>query len=79
MFHLTLVVQCPKNHLRQKMYIDYHYTDENKIFYFPCNGCDSASGSGICEKCRAAVTLMFMNGYEYSPGTPIIPDFSKLR
>ena len=41
-----------------------------KNFFFPNNGCDNLCGHKTCDLCRALVSKMLTDGYEYD-GSPI--------
>lgn len=70
--HLTVKVRCPRTQRIQTMSVT--FVDNNdKDFPLPVNGCDDLCGNKICEKCSAAITLLFFHGYTYSNGEIIHP------
>lgn len=72
-------VQCPEDKLLHPMEIIMVDHPNGRKFVLPVNGCDDFAGCKQCEQCRAAVTLMFYNGYERKNGEPLIPDFEVLK
>lgn len=75
---LNIKVRCPANYCRiYPMQVHFVTLEDGKDFPFPVNGCDDYNGSKTCEKCRAAITLKFYNGYDYFPLDVITPDLSK--
>lgn len=46
---------------------------ESGWFPLPCNGCDMLGGNPICEKCRAALTLMFYRDPGMDVSVPVSP------
>lgn len=52
---------------------------ENGKFFLPCNGCDEFCGADICQRCTAAITLMFHRGFRTNyPSMLVVPDLSLL-
>ena len=76
---LDVNVVCPIDSSIKTVYIESICTEEDKPFFFPCNGCDSMNGSKTCQKCTAAITTMFTNGYRPKTGEPTIPYLQSLR
>ena len=75
----TVTVMCPITARPETMHIQYVYRTDFSRFYFPCAGCDNCHGSDRCDRCCAALTLMFHKGYEHTPGEAITPDFELLQ
>lgn len=74
---LTVKVQCPRD---QKVYpMTIKFAAPSFQFPLPSNGCEELNGELICERCRAAVTLMFYRGIDYTSTDVISPDFSILK
>lgn len=75
----TVTIMCPITTHPQTMQIRYVDRDVSKRVYFPCIGCDNCHGSTQCDRCCAALTLMFHRGYEHTPGKTITLDFEVLK
>lgn len=76
---LKITVNCPTNHSLYPMEIVIVPHPNGSDFVLPVNGCEHYASCQTCEKCRAAITLMFHNGYTTDNGKPVIPDFSVLK
>ena len=63
----TVTIMCPITTHPQTMQIRYVDRDVSKRVYFPC------------DRCCAALTLMFHRGYEHTPGKTITLDFEALK
>ena len=77
--YIKITVDCPHNHTKQQMEIPFATISKDKDFYFPVNGCDNCNGSDICQKCCAALSIMFQAGYKVEIGQIVIPDFEVLK
>lgn len=75
----VISVRCPIDNISRQIQMEYVELENSKKFFLPCNGCDNCHGSKRCEQCRAALTLMFHNGYEHTIGKDVIPDFEVLK
>lgn len=62
----------------QDMYLETFTLSDSSTYISECNGCDFYTGSAICEKCRAIITLMFRNGYELLGNEILKPDVTVL-
>lgn len=71
--HRDVRVYCPLSPYQQietlRVYFDY----SNGPFPLPCNGCENMHGGDTCQKCCAAVTLLFFNDPKIKLSGPIHP------
>lgn len=71
---IEFTVNCPLYPFsKQKMWMEF-VKQESGWFPLPCNGCDMLSGNPMCEKCCAALTLMFYRNPELDASEPISPN-----
>lgn len=55
-----ILIRCPAEpRYVREMYIRFVWTDKQRWFPFPCNGCDEYASQHVCGECIAAVTSMF--------------------
>lgn len=79
---INFTVRCPGDPCRtEKVQIILTKLPDGSWFPLPCNGCDSLNGTKPCERCCAAITLMFFHAKEgeIDLSKPISPDFSLLK
>ena len=56
------LVICPlRPWAKYRVYTKTIVTEDGHVFA-TCNGCDEMCGDTKCQKCRAAITLMYMHG-----------------
>lgn len=72
LYHVNAKVFCEYSQQITNMPMSYTYLD-NKVFYFPCNGCDNYASSKFCDKCILFVTNLFALTPEYDLSKPIYP------
>ena len=72
-------IVCPADNTLRPMEISAVDLPGGEKFVLPVNGCDNYAASDLCQKCRAAVTLMFHSGYRPEIGKSVIPDFEVLK
>ena len=70
-------VRCPQTQKIELIQIKTLPIEEHLIA--PVQGCENLTGCTQCQRCCAALTLMFQNGLEYFPFDIISPDFSILK
>lgn len=76
--YVNFEVVCPKSPwLKQKMQMRI-FENKNGIIPCPCSGCEMMDASEQCEKCKATITIMFVENPQIEIISPIIPDFSLL-
>ena len=74
---VKFTVNCPLfSFSKEKMEIEF-VKQENGWFPLPCNGCDMLNGDPLCEKCCAALTLMFYDDPDTDVSRPIAPPIWK--
>lgn len=68
-------VLCPAGQLHcvRTMYMDFIFRN-GEPFPLPCNGCDEANGSRVCEECMAKVTLLFLADPSLDISKPLLLD-----
>lgn len=74
---LKIKVCCPRTELFEPMQVVFSQSD--KTLPGPIQGCENYNGSEACMRCIATITLMFLNGLDYSSTDIISPDFSILK
>lgn len=73
---VEFTVNCPLYPFSKwKMWMEF-VKQESGWFPLPCNGCDMLSGDSMCEKCCAALTLMFYKDPDMDVSTPVSPKMS---
>lgn len=79
--YVKITVRCPNNpSVKYPMEMKYIITDNGSKLYAPCNGCDFLSGATICQKCTAAITMMFnYREQDINVHESISPDLSILE
>lgn len=77
--HFVVNIVCPADNTLRPMEINSVDLPGGEKFVLPVNGCDNYAASDLCQKCRAAVTLMFHSGYRPEIGKSVIPDFEVLK
>lgn len=79
-FFVNFTVACPRDSGRRyPMSIELVEDVLGEKFPLPCNGCDMYSGSAVCQKCTAVITLMFRRTPGLSVHKPVTLDFSLLE
>lgn len=70
-------VICPQSPYRVERTMWIRFVPiEDGPFPLPCNGCDNMSGAKLCERCCAAITLMFFNDPDLDTSEPLVPKLS---
>lgn len=73
---VKFTVNCPLYPFsKQTMWMEF-VRQESGWLPLPCNGCDMMGGDPTCEKCRAALTLMFYKSPDLDVSNPISPQMS---
>lgn len=70
-------VRCPATKNIEKVQIKTIPFEKHLVA--PVQGCENLNGSSICQRCCAALTLMFQAKIEYFPTDIIEPDLSILK
>ena len=74
---MNVKVRCPKTQAIEQVQVKTLPIAEHLIA--PVQGCENLDGSVTCQRCCAAITLMFQDCIDYISTDIITPDFSKLR
>lgn len=79
---LEIQVRCPQKNpakLYNKFWIGFAKNNDGVTVNLPNNGCDNMSECDICERCRAAVDMMFFHKIGIETPNCIIPDMSLIK
>lgn len=74
----AILVQCPLHPCRTlKVHTKITYGKNGEAVPF-CLGCEEYSGGNLCQKCTAAITLMYFHNEPF-PKEPIVPPIDRFE